>query len=288
MPRRRKLRPATDIDGLIREDGSDAFFSRVRPEEGVAEPDELLSLLRGAIESAIEDKSAVAVGYSGGVDSSVVARLASENHKVRAYCCATEGSFDGRNVTQCADGEHLLLKLIIMSPADLRRYVRKVSSALGTSEPIPIAYTMPLVRVIDECVERVVIVGGGADELFGGYSKYGTAKDPQGAMTKDLAKMRLEIGKLETYASSVGKALAAPFIVDPVVEFANRLPLSKKLSPAGRKLVLRECATLLGLPSCSRPKKAAQYSSGILKEMERQAKADRLDLRAWTESASEK
>jgi asparagine synthase (glutamine-hydrolysing) len=54
------------------------------------------------------------------------------------------------------------------------------------------------------------------------------------------------------------------------------------LGPGGRKLVLREVAVLLGLDAHDRPKKAAQYSSGIMREMERLARKEGMSMSEWT------
>ncbi len=248
----------------------------------MSESDELLELLRHAVAKELAGELAAAVSYSGGLDSSVIARLASGVAHVKAYSCVTKGSFDSRNVRSCADEEHLEAAVIEMTPEDVPRYVVRAATVLGSCEPVPVSYTIPVLRVIDESSERTILVGSGADELFGGYSRYGSERLPEEAMTKDLAKMKAELSKLASYAGSRGKTVSAPFVVDAVVDFASRLPLELKVSGPGRKVILRQVAGLLGLPSSARPKKAAQYSSGVLKEMERLAKAEGLDLREWT------
>lgn len=245
-------------------------------------PQELLAVLRTAVSEAVSGETVIAVSYSGGLDSSVIAALASEVCDVRAYSCATEGSFDARNVERCAQEEHLTLTMIRMTPADVAHYVKRTASVLGSLGPVPIAYTLPILRVLDECSERTVLLGSGADELFGGYAKYSLLPEPEAAMAKDLSKMESELRLMGSYAETKGKRLASPFTARPVIDFASALPTDRKISKDARKIVLREAAAVLRLPSSTRPKKAAQYSSGILREMQRQAKAARLTLGEWT------
>jgi len=47
-------------------------------------------------------------------------------------------------------------------------------------------------------------------------------------------------------------------------------------------VILKDVAKLLKMQSSERPKKAAQYSTGILRLMESLAKSNRTSLREWT------
>jgi asparagine synthase (glutamine-hydrolysing) len=58
-----------------------------------------------------------------------------------------------------------------------------------------------------------------------------------------------------------------PFSDERIVSLALSMPLDFKIKEETRKLVLRRAAYQLGLPQdiAEIPKKAAQYSSGVLK-----------------------
>ncbi|HEX9908138.1 MAG TPA: asparagine synthase-related protein, partial [Thermoplasmata archaeon] len=132
------------------------------------------------------------------------------------------------------------------------------------------------------CEEDLLLVGSGADELFGGYAKYQASTDPEAAMSSDLVKMMAEAQLLQTEAAKVGKRIGFPFTDEAVVMAALNVPVQEKVDLSGRKIILREVGRALSLHSADRPKKAAQYSSGVLKEMERLAGAQRLNLHDWT------
>jgi asparagine synthase (glutamine-hydrolysing) len=77
--------------------------------------------------------------------------------------------------------------------------------------------------------------------------------------------------------SDLGAELRLPYMDPRIIRFALGLPLKHKLPTEGkepRKIILRSLAETLGLPSkiAMKPKKAAQYSSGTGKMIERLAK----------------
>ena len=247
----------------------------------------LLVALRKAVSELVAREHRVAVAYSGGLDSSVIAALASEKANVTCYTCAVEGSFDSRNAGQFADDERRQFTLLELGSEDLRSFVRKASGLLGTTDPTRIAYTIPVLRVLHRSAERVVLTGSGADELFGGYAKYAGMRDPTRAMAADLERMLSESHSLSFEATKLGKIIGFPYVAPAVIAAAKEIPLEEKIDPTGRKIILREVAKLLGLQSHKRPKKAAQYSSGVMKEMERLAKGEGLSLSQWTERTAE-
>ena len=57
----------------------------------VTTPTSLLNALRESITSAIGKERTVAVAYSGGLDSSLIASLAKESAEVKCYTCAMAG-----------------------------------------------------------------------------------------------------------------------------------------------------------------------------------------------------
>lgn len=246
----------------------------------------LLEVLRKSVRSCTGGEERVAVAYSGGLDSSVIAALASEKTTVRAYTCATPRSFDRLNAWQRARAEGLEHLVVELSSAEVVNAVELAGSVVGTSNPIEIAYTIPIIVVLRESAEKTVLAGNGADELFGGYARYLSTKDPREMMKNDLRKARAEAALIESWAASMGRRARFPFMDERVVRFSESLSADQKISAMDRKVILREVARSLGLPSYRLPKKAAQYSSGILREMERIARSNDLTLAEWTRSIS--
>jgi len=247
----------------------------------VTTPADLLSALRESTISAIGKERTVAVAYSGGLDSSLIARLSEESAEVKCYTCAMAGSFDADHALGFAAEDDLDLTMIVLGRESLRGLVARAGRLLNSDDPVRIAYTIPVICVLERCAERTVLVGSGADELFGGYAKYSTAADPAAIMRYDLSKMLEEDHVLRGIAKALGKSLESPYISEGTFAFSASLPMSLKISGNERKVLLRKAAASLGLLCHDRPKKAAQYSSGLMKEMKRQAGISHLGLSDW-------
>jgi len=245
--------------------------------------DEMLRLLRSSTKECVAGSDTVAVAYSGGVDSAVVEKVAREFAKTVCYTCAVRGSHDHGRAPISAAESGAALQMVVLDQQRLVELVSKACSVLKSSDPLRVAYTVPILCVIDASEQDVILVGSGADELFGGYAKYLDNEDPSAAMVHDIKKMQVENASLKEYAKSVGKRVEAPFVSHGLMSFAKGLPIDRKLGQRERKIILREAAKALGVLSHDTPKKAAQYSSGVMKEMKRMAKGQGMELRGWIE-----
>lgn len=243
---------------------------------------ELLDVLRASVRGCIGEERRVGVAYSGGLDSSIVARFSQETADTRCYTSGVEGSFDAENAPSMARLEGRNLTMALLRPKDVEALALRTAQLIGSCDPMRIAYTAPIVCVLEHANERVVLAGNGADELFGGYAKYMGASRPDELMDKDLMRARSEAGELRSIAASMEKDLAFPFLSDAVIQGASETPIAEKVNGERRKIILREVAVSLGLPSTERPKKAAQYSSGILRCMEKLARERGVVLAEWT------
>jgi asparagine synthase (glutamine-hydrolysing) len=120
--------------------------------------------------------------------------------------------------------------------------------------------------------------GQGADELFAGYHRYrrllaeGRLEDALRHDLENIHHVNLERDDVVTMANSV--ELRVPFLDLQLIGVALTIPADLKIrGPEDelRKRILREAAIEMGVPEyiAMRPKKAAQYGSGIDKVLRR-------------------
>ncbi|MCJ7731511.1 asparagine synthase C-terminal domain-containing protein, partial [Candidatus Bathyarchaeota archaeon] len=134
--------------------------------------------------------------------------------------------------------------------------------------------------------------GNGADELFGGYmkylEKYLSGGDPSEDLYSDVANSYLNNFHRDTKTClDQDIRLLLPFTHPRLVDYALSIPITQKLPDIReqpRKKILRELAIKLDIPEklAYRPKKAAQYSSGVNKALSQIAKKKGMNLRALT------
>ena len=223
----------------------------------------------------MEGERRVAVAFSGGLDSSVIARSAADHTGVVLCTAHARRSGDAMRAREAAGA----LGLPIVSCELMEENVGATLQAMD----LPFAPTLMdrslwcLYRVVSGSARKtgakVMLLGQLADEMFGGYAKYAEALKLKGG---GAAEAMME-GDINEYSSRgrVRDVAACGSLVEPrfpfegreLREFAAALPLSFKIRGGERKVVLRRAAVILGVPEsvASAPKKAAQYSSGVQK-----------------------
>jgi asparagine synthase (glutamine-hydrolysing) len=135
--------------------------------------------------------------------------------------------------------------------------------------------------------------GNGADELFAGYKKYLDkylkGKDPSIDILNDVKNSYLQNFHRDTKTClDQNTRLLLPFTHPRLIKHGLSTPIQQKLPETRdqpRKKILRELAKNQGIPMkhANRPKKAAQYSSGVNKSLVKLAKKHGMNLRQLVE-----
>ncbi|AEH06131.1 asparagine synthase (glutamine-hydrolyzing) [Methanothermococcus okinawensis] len=215
----------------------------------------------------------VGIIYSGGVDSTLVAKLASEYCDVVLYSVGTEESEDIKYAEKAAKDMGLKFRKKIISPEEYEKYLFNVAYAIDELNLMKLAVGIPIYAASEMAKQdgiKVVLSGQGADELFGGYNRYLKALNEMGKEklkkllyndVMNIYKVNLERDDHCTMANGV--ELRVPFLDRDVVEVGLSLPIEYKLNDTERKIILRDIASNY-IPDyiAYRPKKAAQYGSG--------------------------
>ena len=128
-------------------------------------------------------------------------------------------------------------------------------------------------KLASEDNQKVILSGQGADELFCGYNRYKNKYDSPDKLLEELTydlnnmyHVNLERDDKATMSNSI--ELRVPFLDKDVIQTACKTPIRYMLHSNEdnmRKHILREVASEMGVPDyiAFRPKKAAQYGSGI-------------------------
>jgi asparagine synthase (glutamine-hydrolysing) len=236
----------------------------------------LIVLLRSEFSRVENDMGCFVVSFSGGLDSTLIARLAMDRVPVSGVVVGTDGSIDIRNARRSAESMGMDIQELKIDERLVVEGAKKIINATGSTDPLTIGFELPVLFALQSTKEKSVVTGQGADELFGGYAKY------EGLPEKDFIRMRTEdvdrvLGPTsrieEAMAGSLGKTVLRPFLSNEVVSFAMHLPASVVRPAFERKAVIREALRELGMDDiASIDKKAAQYGSGTSALLKKAAK----------------
>ncbi|MGD6810533.1 MAG: DUF7411 family protein [Candidatus Bathyarchaeia archaeon] len=240
---------------------------------------ELQKLLEEAVKARVAGLKKVAVAFSGGLDSSIVAFLANKcGVSVELIHVSLENELETEAAIEASEKLELPMQVHLFKESDVEEALPQVVDLIEEADPIKAAIGVPFYWTAQETQEAgydVLLAGQGADELFGGYQRYVNECCADGSekarktMFNDVVRIHeSNLERDEKICSSLDVELRLPFGGFDVVEFALGLPVDLKFEQKQdslRKLVLRKVALNLGLPAAiaDKPKKAVQYSTGI-------------------------
>ncbi|MDH5447600.1 MAG: asparagine synthetase B [Candidatus Bathyarchaeota archaeon] len=260
---------------------------------------QLKQVLLKSTKERVSDVKDVAVAFSGGIDSSIIAFLAKLCHvNVHLVCVALEGQKETAFAERAARTLGLPFHYVAYSIDDVKETLPKILWLIEEPKPVNASIATPIFWVAEQSAKlgfRVLMAGQGGDELFGGYHRYLEDYARHGLVGLQRRLYQDVVSSNESNFQRDNKVCAfhkvelrLPFADWKVIQLALSLPADLKIASskdALRKRVLRQAARKLGIPKfiTDKPKKAIQYTTGVNQTMRKLAKKEGLTLRKYVE-----
>jgi asparagine synthetase B (glutamine-hydrolysing) len=258
---------------------------------------ELQELLQKSVSERVKGLSEVAVAFSGGLDSSIIAVLA-KNLCANVHLIHVSLANQEETAFAKTAAEELKLPLhgYLYDEKDVEKILPEALWLIEEPNPIKASIGIPFYWIAEKTAEmnlRVLLAGQGADELFGGYKRYveeylryGSEKARRIIFSDILKMYENNLERDFKICNFHNLELRLPFVTDSMLKFATELPLNLKIEKKEhglRKLVLRQVAHNLGLSKgiVEKPKKAIQYTTGADKVLKRLAASKGLTVTVY-------
>jgi len=267
-----------------------------KPHPAIESPSDLHDILKNAVEEYAAKTPRATVAFSGGIDSLLTAYyLKLSGVKIELIWTGLEDQREAVTAQEAADHLGLRIHVDTHTFEDVEANLDTVLTSVEEPDPLKISIAYPFYWVSAKTRRlgyTVMYSGNGADEAFGGYmrylEKYLSGEDPSKDMYRDVVNSYLQNYHRDTKTcQDQGIQLLLPFTHPRLIDYALGLPLSAKLPKIRgepRKKILRDLAKKQGISEnlADRPKKAAQYSSGVNKTLLKIAKKHGMSLRDYT------
>lgn len=247
------------------------------PKPNGCNPARVLELIRRGVAKRLNADAPVCCLISGGMDSGIILALAKEQRgDVVAFTAVfrsdTEDAKSARRL--CAELGVKLFEVPVMLD---ERTVREAINAIEIPSKAQIEIAclcLPLARKVYAEGFRACLSGEAADELFGGYGNFciKASKETDSGVVKlreqALDKMaRGNFIRCNKAFMAHGVECRLPFMEQELVE--SVIPLGKKESPPGKKLLKEACRGVIPQWVISRTKDTFQGGSGASDELAR-------------------
>jgi asparagine synthase (glutamine-hydrolysing) len=211
---------------------------------------------------------------SGGVDSSLVAALAG----LPCIAVGLSGSHDLAAAQETAEVLDLPLTVKEIGMDDIRAALDEVLTIIPRITPLDVEIGVTgyfIAALAKEIGATRILTGQAADELFGGYARYGRSADLRADLAADFDGLFFQRERDAAVASHFGVWYSLPFMDERVVRASQTFSPEELVKGDLRKIALRSVAAK-HLPEeiAWRPKKAMQYGSGISSALAKIAKSE--------------
>lgn len=260
---------------------------------------QLRQVLLQSTKEHVSDVKEVAVAFSGGIDSSIIAFLAKLcNVDVHLVYVTLEEQKETAFAERAARALNLPLHLATYSLDDVEEDLPKILWLIEEPNPVSASIATPIFWVAEQSAKlgfNVLLAGQGGDELFGGYHRYLEDYARHGLVGLQKKLYQDVVSSHESNFQRDNKVCAfhkvelrMPFADWKVIQLALDMPADLKIASskdALRKRVLRLTARKLGLPKfiTEKTKKAIQYTTGVNQAIRKLAKKEGLTLREYVE-----
>jgi asparagine synthase (glutamine-hydrolysing) len=248
----------------------------------------LSSLLKQSVKHRVSGLKEVAVAFSGGLDSSIIAFLAKKfGVDMHLISVSLKNQPEIEHAKKAAETLNLPLHIHLYSEKAVEEVLPKVLWLIEDANPVKTSIGIPVFWTAEEATKmgfKVMLAGQGADELFGGYKRYLNdylrygEEFVQKIIFDDIAGMYGKNFERDSKICSFHNVeLRLPFATYQLAKFGASLPLQLKIESPNhmlRKTVLRKVAEDIGLPRfiVKKPKRAIQYATGVNKAIKKLAK----------------
>ena len=232
--------------------------------------DAVLEAVRLRVEAASDGNAVVTL--SGGVDSTLIAVLAG----LPCIAVGMEGSHDLTAAVSAADRLGLTLQARTITEDDLIDALPGLLRVIPRRAPMDIEIGLTGYFVGQAAwnagADRI-LTGQAADELFGGYARYGRRTDLRAELTKDFLGLAAQRERDAAAAAVSGVWYSMPYMDERVVTASRKFGDEELVAGDLRKIALRKVAEkYLPVDLAWKAKKAMQYGSGISAALRKIAK----------------
>lgn len=219
-----------------------------------------------------------ALGFSGGLDSTLLAAAID----APLYTVGFPGEPDVERSKTVADDIERDLTSITLTHESLEAAIPSVATAIDRTNAMDVAIGLSLyllAQAVSAAGHDHIVLGQGADELFGGYEKIAyldhrvAADSVDGARREVLADLPAGLERDVLAVRAAGVEPVFPYLGDGVVLAALRLDGGQLVHNGTRKWALRQVGKRHLPPAVAmRDKRAIQYGNGVAKELDRLAR----------------
>lgn len=240
---------------------------------------DLKNVLVDAVKEIVKEESSLAVAFSGGIDSSLLAQLCTNiGTKVTLLTVGFPGSPDiefSKMIAKKLGLPHKVLELEKEDFHNKQRYICQKLDCGNTSHIENCIAFFYLGMLARQNGLGLILTANGCDELFCGYDrfrsiyKYGNARIMQ-LIHEKIENELILMKEVGTIIKEFGIKAKHPFLSEKFISVALRISIDNKIRGDDdfiRKHILREVAVKIGVPqeAVAKPKKALQYGSLIHK-----------------------
>jgi asparagine synthase (glutamine-hydrolysing) len=244
----------------------------------------LLSLLNKALFTAVAESadvdSSVAVAFSGGLDSTLLAKICKDlGFKVTLLTIGFSHSHDiefSKIIASKIGLPHNIYTLNEQELYEVLSHVKRTIDCDNISHIENCIAYFHIAKLANRGGFQQILTANGCDELFCGYNEYrlvycrGRRYIAKLMEEKIISELEL-MNEIETITCEMGISLKKPFLTEKFISFAKKIDIDQKISGSNdfvRKRILRETALSIGIPEVSamKPKKAIQYGTMIHKK----------------------